>query len=335
MSPGSRNRVAPEAGPVGSAPVQPTGELAGRTYLVTGANTGIGLATATDLAARGARVILACRSAERTRPVMADITAATGNDQLDYLEVDLGDLGSVRRAVDDARNRFGSLDVLVANAGVAGHRGQTAQGFEVAFGTNHLGHFALVTGLLDLLVTAAAPPTPDDPATTGNTRSPSVVPDPMHTPNPPHVPDAPRVVIVSSDSHYSAKGLPVDRLVGSTRSITGMPEYARSKLANVVFAQELARRYPPHQLQVHALHPGVIASDIWRRIPWPVRPLLTSRMASTTDGARTSLWCATSPDLNGTSGGYYADCAAKPPSDVATAELGAWLWERSEEWTNR
>jgi len=288
--------------------LQPTDELSGTTCLVTGANTGIGLATATGLAARGANVVLACRSAERTRPVMADITAATGNDRLEFVEVDLADLASVRRAVDDIGNRYDSLDVLVANAGLAGHRGQTAQGFEVAFGTNHLGHFALVTGVLNLLMSPAADPTPPD--------------------------RAPRVVMVSSDSHYSAKGLPVDRLVGPTRSITGMPEYARSKLANVLFTQELARRIPADQLAVHALHPGVIASDIWRRIPWPVRPLLTSRMASTTDGSRTSLWCATSADLDGMSGGYYADCEAKPPSDVATAELGAWLWERSEHWTN-
>lgn len=276
--------------------------------MVTGANTGIGRATAADLASRGARVILACRSAQRTAPVMADITATTGNDQLEHLELDLADLDSVRRAVTEIHNRVDTLDVLVANAGLAGQRGQTAQGFELAFGTNHLGHFALVTGLLDLLVGQGTQNAATDAG-------------------------APRVVMVSSDSHYSAKGLPEDRLRRATRSITGMPEYARSKLANVLFTQELARRVPADELAVHALDPGVIASDIWRRVPWPVRPLMTARMASTTDGARTSLWCATSADLDGMSGGYYADCAAKDPSDVATADLGGWLWERSEEWT--
>lgn len=288
--------------------MQPTAELDGKTFMVTGANTGIGRATAADLASRGARVILACRSAQRTAPVMADIAATTGNDQLEHLELDLADLDSVRRAVTEVHNRVDTLDVLVANAGLAGQRGQTAQGFELAFGTNHLGHFALVTGLLDLLVGQGTPGAATDAG-------------------------PPRVVMVSSDSHYSAKGLPEDRLRRATRSITGMPEYARSKLANVLFTQELARRVPADQLAVHALDPGVIASDIWRRVPWPVRPLMTARMASTTDGARTSLWCATSADLDGMSGGYYADCAAKDPSDVATADLGAWLWERSEEWT--
>jgi retinol dehydrogenase 12 len=285
-----------------------TDELAGRTYLITGANTGIGLATATELAARGGRVILACRSAERTRSAMDAITAETGNDQLEFLAVDLGDLVMVRRAVAEAHDRFDSIDVVVANAGVAGHRGQTAQGFELAFGTNHLGHFALVTGMLDLLtpsVAAGGGPAGAQPA---------------------------RVVMLSSDSHYSAKGLPEDRLLGDTRSITGMPEYARSKLANVLFAQELARRVPADQVQVCAVHPGVIASDIWRRVPWPVRPLLTALMGSTSDGASTSLWCATSPEFTG-SGGYYADCKAKDPSGVATPELGAWLWQRSEDWT--
>ena len=291
--------------------MQPTAELDGKTFMVTGANTGIGRATAADLASRGARVILACRSAQRTAPVMADITATTGNDQLEHLELDLADLDSVRRAVTEVHNRIDTLDVLVANAGLAGQRGQTAQGFELAFGTNHLGHFALVTGLLDLMVSPTSQTTATTPA------------------------GVPRIVVVSSDSHYSAKGLPEDRLRGATRSMTGMPEYARSKLANVVFTQELARRIPANQLAVHALHPGVIASDIWRRVPWPIRPIMTARMASTTDGARTSLWCATSADLDGMSGGYYADCATKDPSDVATANLGAWLWERSEEWISQ
>ena len=90
---------------------------------------------------------------------------------------------------------------------------------------------------------------------------------------------------------------------------------------------------PTDEIAVHALHPGVIASDIWRRIPWPIRPIITRRMRSTDEGAQTSLWCATSDDLAGASGGYYADCAAKAPSEVATPELASWLWARSEDWT--
>jgi NAD(P)-dependent dehydrogenase (short-subunit alcohol dehydrogenase family) len=266
--------------------------------LVTGANTGIGKATAQGLAATGQRVILAGRSVEATTAAMELIHLATGNDNLEHLPLDLADLDSVRRAVNALREAGAPIDALVANAGVAGQRGRTAQGFELAFGVNHLGHFALVTGVLDLVLA-------------GN---------------------SPRVVVVSSDSHYQAKGLPEDRLRHSTRSITGLPEYARSKLANVLFAQELARRVPTSDLGVHALHPGVIASDIWRRVPEPVRSLMTRKMATTTEGAKTSLWCATSDDLIGESGGYYADCAPKEPSAVATPELAEWLWRKSEAW---
>jgi NAD(P)-dependent dehydrogenase (short-subunit alcohol dehydrogenase family) len=269
-----------------------------RTFLVTGANTGIGKATAQGLAATGQRVILAGRSVEATTAAMELIHLATGNDNLEHLPLDLADLDSVRRAVHALHETGTPIDVLIANAGVAGQRGRTAQGFELAFGVNHLGHFALVTGVLDLVLAGTSP----------------------------------RVVVVSSDSHYQAKGLPEDRLRRATRSVTGLPEYAQSKLANVLFAQELARRVPASDLGVHALDPGVIASDIWRRVPEPVRSLMTRKMATTTEGAQTSLWCATSDDLLGESGGYYADCAPKEPSAVATPELAEWLWRKSETW---
>jgi len=276
-------------------------DLSGRTFVVTGANTGIGRATTDELARHGAREVLACRSADKTRAVIDEIRASTGNEQLEHLPLDLADLPSVRRAAELLVERGDPIDVLVANAGLAGQRGQTAQGFELAFGTNHLGHFLFVTSVLDLLRAAA-------PA---------------------------RVVVVSSDSHYAAKGLPEDALLRPTKTITGMREYERSKLANVLFTQEMARRVPADEIAFHALHPGVIASDIWRRVPWPIRPLMTSRMRSTEEGAATSLWCATSDELAGQSGGYYADCAPKEPSEVATPELASWLWERSEEWTGR
>lgn len=279
--------------------METTDELQGKRFVVTGANTGIGRATALDLARRGGTVVLACRSAASTLAVIDEIRATTGNDRCEHLPIDLADLPSVHRAAATLVERGEPIDVLVANAGLAGQRGLTAQGFELAFGTNHLGHFLLVTSVLDLLRAAA-------PA---------------------------RVVVVSSDSHYAAKGLPEEALRRPTKSITGMREYERSKLANVLFTQELARRVPADEVGVHALHPGVIASDIWRRVPWPVRPLMTSRMRTTEQGAQTSLWCATSPELDGRSGGYYSDCAPKEPSAVATPELAAWLWERSEEWS--
>ncbi len=114
-----------------------------------------------------------------------------------------------------------------------------------------------------------------------------------------------------------------------------MPEYAVSKLCNVLFTQELARRTAGTGVTAYALHPGVVASDIWRRVPWPVRPLITRRMLSVQDGAATSLYCATSPEVAHDSGLFYDKCAQRAPSRVATPELAAELWKRSEEWAAR
>ena len=114
-----------------------------------------------------------------------------------------------------------------------------------------------------------------------------------------------------------------------------MTEYAVAKLCNVLFGQELARRLAGTGVTSYVLHPGVVASDIWRRVPWPVRPLLTRRMLTTEQGARTSLFCATDPAIAADSGRYYEDCRVREPSPVATADLAAELWQRSAAWTSR
>ena len=274
-------------------------EVAGRVFLVTGANTGIGRATAEELARRGARVYVASRSAGKGEAAVASIKAAAGSGSVFFLPLDLADLSSVRACADAFLERGEPLHVLVNNAGVAGRRGVTRQGFELTFGVNHLGHFALTSALLDRLVSSA----------------PS------------------RVVTVASDSHYSARGIDFDALRRPARNITGMREYATSKLCNVLFAQELARRTAGTGVRSYALHPGVVASDIWRRVPWPVRPLITRRMLSVEDGAATSLYCATSPEVAEDSGLFYDKCAPRPASRVATPELALSLWERSEAWT--
>jgi len=273
-------------------------ELAGRTFLVTGGNTGIGRATVTALAQRGGRVFLTARSAAKGEAAAAEIKAATGNDAVFFLPLDLADLDSVRSCGSAFLARGEPLHVLVNNAGVAGQRGLTRQGFELMFGVNHLGHFALTNALLGCL-TASAPA---------------------------------RVVTVSSDAHYSAKGIDFEALRRRARGITGLPEYAVSKLCNVLFTQELARRVAGTGVTTYALHPGVVASDIWRRVPWPVRPFVTRRMLSVTEGAATSLYCATSPDVAQDSGLFYDKCAQRPASAVATPELAAELWKRSETW---
>jgi retinol dehydrogenase-12 len=269
-----------------------------RTFLVTGANTGIGRATAEGLARPGGRVWIAARSREKGEKAVASVTAATGNDAVFFLPLDLADLDSVRACAEAFLVRGEPLHVLVNNAGVGGARGLTRQGFEMTFGINHLGHFALTQLLLGRL-TASAPA---------------------------------RVVTVSSDSHYAADGIDFEALRRPSRGVTGLREYAVSKLCNVLFTQELARRTAGTGVTTYALHPGVVASDIWRRVPWPVRPLMTRRMLSVQDGAATSLYCATSPEVAQDSGLFYDKCAPRAPSKVATPELAAELWKHSEEW---
>ena len=208
---------------------------------------------------------------------MAGIRAATGNEAVWFLPLDLADLDSVRACATAFLALGEPLHVLVNNAGVVRARGLTKQGFELMFGVNHLGHFALTNALLGCL-TASAPA---------------------------------RVVTVSSDSHYSARGIDFEALRRPERGITGLHGYAVSKLCNVLFSQELARRTADTGVTSYALHPGVVASDIWRRVPWPVRPLMTRRMLTVDEGAATSLYCATSPDVAQDSGKFYDKCAER------------------------
>jgi NAD(P)-dependent dehydrogenase (short-subunit alcohol dehydrogenase family) len=274
------------------------GDLDGRTFLITGANTGIGKETARGLASRGGRVLLACRSAENGRRAIAEIAGETGNEQLELLSLDLGNLTSVRACADAFLARDEPLHVLINNAGVAGGRGMTVSGFERAFGTNHVGPFLLTSLLLDRLRESA-------PA---------------------------RIVNVASGAHFGATGIDFEAVRTSTRTVTGMREYSVSKLANVLHAQELARRLDGTGVTTYSLHPGVIASDIWRRVPWPVRGVMKLRMDSPEQGARTSLYCATAPELAGETGRYYDDCAAAQTGKAVTASLAQELWERSADW---
>ena len=274
------------------------GDLDQRTFLVTGANTGIGRETALALAGRGARVFVASRSEQKTRPMLDEIVALAGPTAVEFLHLDLGDLKSVRACADEFLRAGEPLHVLVNNAGLAGGRGMTESGFELAFGTNYVGPFLLTALLLDRLRESA-------PA---------------------------RVVDVASVGHYRASGIDYDAVRRRTKSLTGFPEYCVSKLGNVLHAQELAARLDGTGVTTYSLHPGSVASDVWRRVPWPVRPLMTRNMVSPAEGARTSLYCATSPDVAADSGHYYDNCRRQEPSAVATPELASELWDRSIDW---
>ncbi len=253
--------------------------------------------TARELAKRGMTVVVACRDEAKGQEAVRAIRAETGSDAVSFLALDLGSLASVRRAAADVRSRFSPLSLLVNNAGVGGQRGITADGFELHFGVNHLGHFPLTTLLLDHLATPA------------------------------------RIVNVASKAHKQATGVDWSVLRRRTPSFTGMPEYAVSKLANILFSGELSRRLEGRGVTTYALHPGVVASDVWRRIPWPIRPLVTRGMLSVEEGARTTLHCATSAEAARETGLYYDACAVRDPLPLATDRaLARELWERSEGW---
>lgn len=277
-----------------------TADLLDRTYVITGANAGIGRTTALALACRGARVVLACRSAAKTDPVVAEIREAAGHDRVRFIELDLASLQSVATCAERLIVEEGPIHGLINNAGLTAAKGQTtADGFELSFGVNHLGHFALTLRLLERLTQSHA-----------------------------------RIVNVASKAHYDCKALDLNALRGPAQTVVGMAEYARSKLCNVLFTREAARRWADRGVTTYALHPGVVASEIWRRVPQPARWLMTRFMRSVEDGATTTLYCATDPALAEETGRYYDDCTERKPSALARDEaLAAELWTRSCEWT--
>lgn len=270
--------------------------------LVTGANSGIGRVSATELARRGFEVILAGRSANRTRDAVAAIRDETGNPRVEMLVLDLASLASVRRAAAAFLASGRPLHVLLNNAGVVGARGVTEDGFELAFGVNHLGHFLLTDLLLERLREV----------------------------------EGARVITVSSIAHTQIDTIDFDAVTRPTRTLTGLREYRASKLANVVFTIELARRLEGSGVSAFALDPGLAATAIWRRVPWPIRPLLTRSMQSSEEGARTSVHLATRDGGAEESGCYYVDLERREPNPAALdARLGEELWRRSREWTER
>jgi NAD(P)-dependent dehydrogenase (short-subunit alcohol dehydrogenase family) len=273
--------------------------LAGRVALITGANTGIGLTTAIGLAQQGAQVFVACRSSDKALLAVEEIQRASGNSRVAALSVDLGDLASIRACADAFLRQDLPLHLLINNAGLAGARGLTKSGFELAFGVNHIGHFLLTSLLLDRTKRSA-------PA---------------------------RIVTVSSKSHYSVSGIDWDAVRQRTKTRTALHEYGVSKLANVLFSAELARRLEGAGVTTYSLHPGVVASDVWRSVPWPFRSLMKLGMISTEKGASTSLYCATSAEAGAQTGLYYDECRAKEASKTGQDRaLAADLWQRSEEW---
>jgi len=267
--------------------------------VITGANTGIGRVTALELARRGMHVFVACRSIERARPVVAEIIAQTGNPKVELLALDLADFASVRACAAEFLKRDLPLHLLINNAGLAATRGLTKSGFELAFGVNHMGHFLLTTLLLDRLKQSA-------PA---------------------------RIVNVASRAHKRVRGIDFSVVRRPTRVLMTAHAYAVSKLANVLFSAELSRRLAATGVTTYALHPGVVATDLWRSLPAPIARLISLSMITPEQGALTTLHCATDEAAGAETGLYYADqrviAATKTAQDI---ELAARLWSHSERW---
>ncbi|HAU13217.1 MAG: SDR family oxidoreductase [Pseudomonadales bacterium] len=278
------------------------GSMQGKVAIVTGANTGIGRETALELARQGAQVFLACRSQAKTQPVVDEINRQIHDQdqgKAEFLPLDLGSFDSVRRCAELFLQKGLPLHVLVNNAGLAGNKGLTDSGFEMTFGVCHMGHFLLTNLLLDTLKQSA-------PA---------------------------RIVVVSSKMHKGPKRFNFAAVKSPTKSWNGVPEYGQAKLANVLFVKALAKRLEGTGVNVYALHPGVVASDVWRALPWPLDKLIKPFMLSTAEGAKTSLYCAMSDAAAGQSGLYYDECKVAEPSALALDEgLAEELWSKSEGW---
>jgi NAD(P)-dependent dehydrogenase (short-subunit alcohol dehydrogenase family) len=271
-------------------------DLTGKTVLVTGCSSGLGLQTIRALALRGARVLATARTVEKAR----DACAGLKGDFLP-LACELSDPASVRACVAAVKGGAAPLDAIVGNAGVmAIPTPQQKFGWELHLFTNHIGHFILITGLLDRLAPSG------------------------------------RVVVVASNAHRRAPaaGIEFDNLSGE-RGYEPMKAYGASKLANILFTRELGRRLGNGAQTANTLHPGVISTGITRTIPALAQ--MAMKMASPfilktpAQGAATQCYLATSPAVAKVTGAYYADCNPSETTPLAhDASLAARLWQESE-----
>jgi NAD(P)-dependent dehydrogenase (short-subunit alcohol dehydrogenase family) len=270
----------------------------GKYCLVTGATHGIGRQTARALAVQGAHVLVHGRDLTRARAVAEALREDSGNGEVHAVQADFARLADVRRLGEELAARLPRLDVLINNAGMmSAVRGRSAEGYDLTFAVNHLAPFLLTNLLLGKLKDSA-------PA---------------------------RIVVVASAAHRRAT-LDFDDLM-NTKVAGLLPAYARSKLANILFVRALARRLAGSAVTVNALHPGFVNSHLFHDhallkvlLGTLGRPFMLTPAA----GARTSIYLATSPQVQGMSGGYYVRCRAVAPSAASQSEADAErLWQES------
>jgi retinol dehydrogenase 12 len=274
--------------------------LSGKTCLVTGATSGIGRVAARELAARGATVVVVGRNAAKSAATVSQIREQTGNPSVEFLLADLSSLDEVRRLAGDFLKRYSQLHVLLNNAGaIYLSRARSVDGHELTFALNHLNYFLLTNLLLDV-VKASAPS---------------------------------RIINVSSSRHAAAF-MNFDDLHGERR-YSGMFAYGQSKLANLLFTYELARRLEGTHVTANAVHPGAVATNfaanngILGRL---ARPVLNLFSLSEEQGADTLVYLATSPDVEGVTGKYFVNRREVPSSKESYDEAAARrLWQVSEE----
>ena len=277
-----------------------TRDLSGKTIVITGASSGIGLEASVELAKRGARIVMVARDAKRAEAAREEIAKRSGGE-VELLLADMGSQKAVRSLASQILAKCPRIDVLVNNAGlVSAARQVTEDGIEQTFAVNHLGYFLLTHLLLDR-ITASAPA---------------------------------RIVNVASIGHRRGT-LEWDNLQYEKGGYQILSAYARSKLANVLFTRELARRLEGSRVTVNSMHPGAVATGIWSKAPWFARPFLALGkmifMISPAKGAGPIIRLAADPDVEGRTGGYYERYKLVDPAPLARDPANATkLWELSE-----
>ncbi|MCA9955364.1 MAG: SDR family oxidoreductase [Anaerolineales bacterium] len=275
--------------------------MIGKVCLVTGANAGMGKVTARELAQMGATVIMVARSQVRGEAALDEIRQASNSDKVQLLLADLSSMASIRELADTVQANYGRLDVLVNNAGgIFNQREVSVDGYEMTFALNHLNYFLLTNLLLDLLKASA-------PA---------------------------RIVNVASTAHVGAK-IHFDDIM-MAQKYRSFEAYGQSKLANILFTYELARRLAGSGVTANALHPGGVATEFATGqgfMGW-IFKLIRPFLLTPEQGAQTQIYLASSPDVEGISGKYFAKKkpvqSSKISYDTAVAQR---LWQLSEELT--
>jgi len=279
------------------------GNMNEKICLVTGANSGIGKVTAKVLAAGGATVIMACRNRDKGEAARGEIVKETRNENIDLLIVDFSDLGQIRNLAAGVKAKYQRLDTLVNNAGTYfSKRMITVDGYEATFAVNHLGYFLLTVELLDLMKSSL-------PA---------------------------RIVNVASGAHRGGH-IDFDDL-NLEKDYSGWKAYGRSKLANVLFTYELARRLVGAGVTANCLHPGAVSTNLLNKVgglPGKIMRLFTPFMRTPEKGADTMIWLASSPEVEGITGKYFVDRKAQATRlESYDAAVAARLWEASERMCN-